>query len=662
MLSSSDYDGGIAVVNDLNNTLFIDDNYLATGNAAGISGNAMWANPRSGFPLGDPKLQMTFEGFFWDTPDDGLIEEVSEIEFNFAWASTDVDASLDTLEIEIMDYDYNFEYVSIPLDDTFFHSLNGGGTGYEGLVRLVPESVSNIFHIRFLNIHDASPEGHVGEIAIDNLRVNGSGEEETELGPVSFDGSPLTSYGTNALKGTGVFSISDSVFNGTSSPTTFTVLWESSNPALYQTSPVVNRLIAPGATDYGAVSWSVNRATTPSGTYTGKFTIINDGNNADPDNEVQLNWFRLFDPPELSDNSGGTTIVPGGVASISNAAVLPHAGALRASVRVTEQVLSNPRFSATGIPANGRLDAGQTFNGSFAFNASGAPSGVHTGQYRMKLAMASPLESYLNQSVPVSDRVWNLSYTVPTVNLAAATVAPGENLADAGLGISGPESGAAVADGVSPVEQEVSITFNNNPPMANPTGFGSAVSVNFSVSASIYVLQLSYASLPAGSSIEDLQIEAYSGGGSWVPAISLNGNGGTTVAEADPFHGSYNAYLAAVGGGVLDAGDVGAFGVDGEGKTAWVIVDYQGLFQITSSAPPLPSPPQILGFSYDATSNTATISYQSVLGATFTVHGGGSPNDTGIIGPTDTGTGNIMEYSHHPPGAPSRYFYHLSRP
>lgn len=109
LLLNSEWAGDFAIHNDINNTLFIDDNYLATGNASGITGRALWGNPESGFPLGNPHFRMTFDGFFLNSIGDVLLEKVTQVSFDFAWASTDADAELQELAIEIMDYNFNTE-------------------------------------------------------------------------------------------------------------------------------------------------------------------------------------------------------------------------------------------------------------------------------------------------------------------------------------------------------------------------------------------------------------------------------------------------------------------------------------------------------------------------------------------------------------------------
>lgn len=657
----SDYDGLIEIENQTNNPIFFDDNYVATGNSPLIDSDAMWGNPRTGAPLGDPELRLNFSYFFnYDSETGSLVDQATEVSFDFAWASSEFGATIDTLEIEIEDYWGDTEVQYVELGDTFDHGIGGNGEGYTGHVALIPESVENIYAIRIRNLYEGDSGGFINEFALDNLSVGGAGPPPGELGPVEFDGQPVTDYGTNALKNTGLFGIGENVFNGTSAPTTFSVIWDSSSPLMYQPQPMMNVSIAPGATAFNAVRWEINTDTAPSGEYNGTFTIRNEGDPGDPDDTLEVIWFRLYDPPVLTGNSGTPLAAPGGQATISNAAAGGHPGALRASVKVTEVLQTNSRFSVSGIATGSALNPGGTLTGNIHFKTAGAPSGPQTGLMRVKLEMFGSPQSYLNDRTPVADRVWPLTFNVPPVPEATPEVTLGEELADAGLAISGENSGAEIIGGVSASDQTVSLAFAPAPPAPNPAGVGTAAVLNFGTSTSLYVLQLSYADLAAGFAEQDLRIHAFSPpSGPWVPAISLNGNAGATVSGAAPFAGTYTQYLATLGGNALDAADLGAFGIDASSNTAWVVLDYHGTFQLVTG--PNTAPPRILGIAYDESSNTTTLTYQSVSGVSFEVQGG---DLTGLapIGTTPAGTGGVMEYQHSPPGAPSRYFYRLSRP
>lgn len=664
LLTNAEWAGDFAIQNDINNTLFVDDNYLATGNANGITGRALWGNPESGFPLGFPHFRMTFDGYFLRSfPDNVLVDQVTQVSFDFAWASTDVDAELHELAIEIMDYNFNTETIYVELTDTFFHSLIGGGEGYSGRVTVQPEEVANVFSIRFVNLGNAGPPGHVGEFAIDNLEIIQNGQGVDDVYPVDSLGNLALGYSTNSLKGVGTFSSgAGSVTNRGPGATNFSVLWAPSDPALYHSFPPQNNApIASQQTVPFVMQWAVDTNTTPSGTYSGVFTVVNNGAPLDPDNQVNISAFRLYDPPALSVDDA-ITKGPGDFVNLANAVVAAHPGALRASAKVKEVTVTGPRFGVSGIAAGDQMDAGESLAGTVSFNASGAAPGTYTAELRVKLEMASPTESYLNAKQPMADRVWTLSYTVGSTDIVTAAVTTGQNLGGAGLEISGGGSAANLIDGNSSADQEIEVAFVPSPPVTNPAGTARAVETHFSETPSLYVLQLTYPDLPAGHAEVDLRIHVL-GGGNWVPAISLNGNGGNPVAGAAPFSGSYATFLSGLGGGSLDAADLGAYGVDAANNRAWVVVDYDGIFQITLGEPiDEEAAPVITGVSYDANSNTVTLSYHSVAGATFTVLG--SPNLAGFapVGTTPVGNGSVMQFTHQPPGAPGRYFYRLSNP
>lgn len=656
-----DYFGFVRIVNQSNNPIFFDDNYVAAGNSPLIDGNAMWGDARSGFPLGDPEVTLDFGDFFtFDEGSGDPIDAVMEVSFDFAWASSSPGATLGTLEIEIEDYWGDTDTTYVNLADTFPHGLGGLGQGRTGRVTLIPDTVEHIYSIRILNLRDGGGGAAINEYAIDNLSVGGGVPPGGELGVVDYNGQPASDYGTNVLKNTGIFGFSEHVLNGTPVPTNFSVLWSSNSPAMYQPEPKVNVPIAPGATAFNAVAWEMNTNTALSGEYNGTFTVTNNTDPNDPDDTITVNFFRVYDAPSLTDNGGTTLAAPGGQATLSNAAASGHPGALRASVKVTQVLQSNPRFSVSGIHVGSEVNPGNILTGTISFNSSGAPSGPQTGQMRVKLEMFGAPQTYLNRRTPVADRIWPLSFNVPEVPEVTPNLTTGQELAEAGLAISGEESGAAVIGGVSSSNQSVALAFETTPPAPNPSGLGQAVGLDFGVSPGLYVLQLAYADLAPGYAEQDLRIQAYtSPSGPWVSAISLNGNNGATVTGAAPYPGTYAAYLAELGGNTLDAADLGAFGIDTASNTAWVVLDYEGTFQLVTG--PNTAPPRILGIVYDKVSNTTTITYQSLSGEAFGVRGGGEPTAMGPLGTTATGTGAVMQYQHNPPGAPTRYFYQMFR-
>lgn len=96
------------------------------------------------------------------------------------------------------------------------------------------------------------------------------------------------------------------------------------------------------------------------------------------------------------------------------------------------------------------------------------------------------------------------------------------------------------------------------------------------------------------------------------------------------------------------------------GKSVEVSAGPNALFLTVGDAPL--DPPEIISISYDPGTNTTTILYQSILGESFGVLGGQDLDSLAPIGTTAVGNGSPMLFLHHPPGAPNRYFYQLSRP
>ncbi|WP_367871473.1 hypothetical protein [Luteolibacter sp. Populi] len=657
-LTNGEWAGDLSIRNNLNNTLFVDGNYLASGVAPGISGKAMWANPRSGEPLGDPYLEIYFDGFFAENGEGNLVEKVTQVAFDVAWASTDAEADLSVLEVEITDYDGYTEYVYASLDETFDHSLISGGVGHAGRVVLAASEVSNIYRIQISNLVNGSPPGITGEFAIDNLTITHRDFSElAEVYPVYNDGSLAYGYSTNSLKGVGLFGFTDAVYNGSDGPATFSVSWNAETPGISGVMMASGVSIEPEETYHEAFRWEVDTDSEASGLFAGEYTVTNDGDSGDPDNAVHVE-FRLYDPPALSSNAG-TPLTRNDQVSLSNEEAAGHPGALRASVEVTAIQIGNPRFSLSNIKVGSRLDPGGQLSGTVRF-PGGAPAGTYTTQLRLKLKMTST-EDYLNSAEPVEDLVWDLSYTVGSANTATQTVTNGQDLGAAEIQIAGSESGAALIGGTSEEDQEIELAFEPDPPQPLPTSTGSAVTVNFGVASPIYVLELSFGELPSGYAEADLRVKALSGG-SWVPAISLNGNGGTPVTGAKPYAGSYLSYLATLGGGSLNAADLGAYGVDAAANTVWIVVDYSGLFQIALGSAQPNVLPAITGISRDPITKAVTISYQSISGVTFTVEAGTGLGNLNPIGTTPAGTGSVMQFIHQAAGAPDKYFYRFTNP
>jgi len=630
---------GFDVYNEINNAVMFTANYVAAGNASLIDGEALWGNPRHDSQMNSPYVDFEFDDFFAEDEIDGewtMVDQVTSVSFDFAWANSAGNPTqpppLEAVDIEVTAYDGSTVSTAIQLAERFPHGLGGSGQGWQGRVVLAAADLGleNIEKVvvdlgRLLALGD----GFTTEFAIDNLDVIVNGEEgpppsPSNVFPVSRrsdDG--LTGYYTNSLRIPGNFTSINDVRNDGETAATFTVTLTAGDPAFHQPEPVVNEPIDPLGRVLGAVSWEVDREAIPSGTYTGHFLVVNDTNPEDPDNRVDFT-FELYDPPELTDNAGAPVELPGaGRVTVSNAAAGPHAGALRASVKVAGLSMSNPAFTLSGIAAGDQLDPGQSLTGAVSFDPGNLPAGTYTGELRMKLEMAAQGHGFLNYAQPVPDIVWNLRATVGGVPEDTVSVAPGEDIGDSGLGISDPDTGVTILGGVSGEAQDVTLSFNENPPEDGTAPVVTPFDVTFTGTAPVYVLAVSYSddALPPGRSEMDLRIEVHDPNtGAWVPAESLNSDP-TPPAGAAPYAGSFDSYLTTLGGGALDDADLGAFGVDAENNQAWVVIDHASTFRLVARGGESIAPPKTYGIDYDPATNTATITYQSVSGEVFGVQG-----------------------------------------
>lgn len=420
------------ICNYTNNLLMIGNSYVASGNAAVIDDEALWGNPQPSSPY----IYMSFDSFFYeefDGEESFLLDEVLEVSFDFAWASSEGSPALppdiDSIDIGVCDYNGGYSYFTVPLDQTFSHGLGGSGEGYMGRVVLNPDYFDT-YNIYAIEIYLDPIEGGAiqSEFAIDNLSISvnesGVGSGPSEVFPSNFDGSVALGYGTNVLKGTGSFSSGVSVTNGGGASTAFSVTWVPSDTLLVQSPVYTNEPIDAGETINDGAFFTLDTDTAPSGEYSGDFTIINDNSPSDPndpdydpDDGVEIFFMRLFDPPSLTDNSAATLNLDiSNTASISNAAAGPHAGALRASARITGITFSDSRFSQSGfttdISQNHKVDAGETITSTVSFDSVGASPGVYNATMTVKMVMEDPDRAYLNRSQPITDIVWNLQAVV----------------------------------------------------------------------------------------------------------------------------------------------------------------------------------------------------------------------------------------------------------
>ena len=669
-------DGGQSeFCNFTNNTVMIGipGPSTATANASRINGEALWGNPRTGFTF-LPDFFIAFDEFFFEE-DDELVEQVLFVSFDLAWATSDSFASIRTATITVEDFDGDFIRFNAPLDELFSFGAGGSETGREGRVTIdqslldPDDEIDNIYSIAIELNRIATSTMADAEFAIDNMLVSPDGTNNglSEILSVNSSGAVVGNYSSNVLKGQGIHSSFQGVKNVGTQPTTYTVTWTGSDPAIADPNPAagVNVPIDPGEVVFPAAGWSIDTDTTLSGTFSGNFLIQNSDTTNDPDDTISLLAFRLHDPPVLFDNTT-ETINPAAIdeVTISNAPNLAHAGAVRASVKVTAASFTDSRFTLAGISVDDRVDAGATLSGTVLFDDAGVPPGTYTAQLRIELEMTGSVFNFLNRKQPVPDRVWNVQFTVAAPNQPMVNVTTGQNFGTSGLNINNGTTGLTLLDGISGSDQTVTASFDPNPPAAGGVKFiNEAFDLEFSVAATQYVIQINYqdASVPLGFLEEELRIYSYNSGlPGWEEAIQLNSDGGTSPAGAAPFIGSYAEYLSTLGGGSLGASDLSAFGIDPENNNAWLVLDREGKFRLgTIEFGTLP--PELISIEPDPSNNTNIITYQSFCDEVFGVFVSDDLTNYDPLPDTPIGDDTIKTYIHNLPAGSPRFFYQLRR-
>jgi hypothetical protein len=583
----NDYFGtpqGIYIYNGIGNNLFYDDNYQTLGNGSHISGEAMWGNPLDNGSGGYLEIDLS-------TFNPGVVTDVS---FDFAWSQAGVPAAPDSLVIYFQDSDGRTMIDSFQLSQTFFGL--GGGTGYEDYLSFNINNLiddgnvdgGNFIDIAYMEIYvdDIFNGGNSSEFAIDNFATNSAGggldPENSNVFPGELNGG-LIGQSTKWLRttstsfvGFGPFAVSNDGFGGT----TYSVaLAPTTDPEWIVNSPATGETIYAGQQlNEGSGDVAYLDRNNPSGNYHADVVVSNDLNALDPDETVLWN-LELYDAPALSDNTGATVQVHlGNSLFISNAAAGPHPGALRAGVEVSNFQTTGPfKFNtSSGDLVNGAfVGAGQTKTAFIQFNRYGLISGTHSGTASISLEMNSAPGSYLNGDPPLPDKVWNLSYNLTDVASDSAGFHGAESLGPNLLGVNNADTAATLLAGISSNNQVAAMVITADPG-TNADLMGAPI--DLTLASNLYVLQFTYldGNLPVGILESQLQVLFYDTiAGEWDVAVDGNSGGTTTF-----FNGSYAAYLAAVGGGVLDAGDLGAFGVDTVNNHAWAILDHASIFGV----------------------------------------------------------------------------------
>ncbi|TWT33462.1 hypothetical protein KOR34_32940 [Posidoniimonas corsicana] len=557
--------------NDSGNTTFFDSSYLAAGNSTVISGDAWWGNPS--------EIGFGYVGVDFVNTGVGAADSVA---FDFAWAIAGEGVS-PFLYVEVYDEEFDSAFLEFELTDQFDAGPAFGDVdGYEGSIFfdlnevLLQDEGSGVDSIVGFNIEvgEVATFGGTGEFAIDNLSINGGPADGSNTFPSGFDGEEFvdgTTLVLNALVDSGQSTLGVHVTNDGVSDTTVSTQIEFGGD-LDDLGQASGLSVPAGETVYAGNLVGLDTDTL-SGTYGSDVTFSNDLNPSDPDSTLTFQ-VRVHDPPELSANNSGPVDVGGQPLTLDNAAPEPHAGAVRASVEVTVVEPAGP-FTVDNLAVGDKVFAGEQAQAAATLDRYGLLSGLHTGAVTVGLEMKSHTGFFLSGAQPVDDVLWDVQATLADTASDSTSIGAGESFAKQ-VGVNHAETAATLIDGQSPAAQDLAMQY-----VVDPDGGASAVlvddpvDVSFSGPGGLYVLQFTYddGSLPGGLSESDLRLLFYDDtGGEFDLAVAGNSVGAGAFSLQ-----SYDAYLASTGGGVLDAADLGAHGVDTAGNHAWAVLDHQAV-------------------------------------------------------------------------------------
>lgn len=569
---------GVDIFNDTSNTVFFDSQYQVVGNGSRISGDALWGNPTDmGFGAA---ISFDLSGF----------ESLQELDFDFAWSEAGVPAVSDFVSFYAEDSEGRSTFGGWSLSDTF--TGFGGSTGYEDHISLSAgqfvDDDNNFDGGPFIDItyfdiflEDIVTSGPSSEFAIDNLSFDGGGSGSNDVYPSvnggQFDvtGSILSS---SSLRGTGTFARGIEVTNGSGTSTTYSTELISGGALTSGTHPNGDSIGAGQSIVTPDVA-SVDRSQ-PSGTYSSDILIINDGDPSDPDNITTLR-ISLYDSQSLSGNFASVDVSAGQQITLTNA--IASVSGFRAAVEVTGSQTSGP-FEVTDFAIDTAVKEGETAQAMVSFNRYGQLSGTRTGTHTVSLqqtafiGVSNDFEIFLANTEPVPDQVWNLNFNHVDTTSDNANISTGFSYFQI-VGVNTLDVAATLIDGTSSKNQNVGMQITTDPDPASADLIGEPVDLVFGGGAGDqYVLQLTYddGSLPGGVTESQLQLLVYDTiAGAWEAAIDGNATGASMF-----FSGSYEDYLAGPGGGVFDAGDLGAFGVDTLNNHVWAILDHASVFGV----------------------------------------------------------------------------------
>ncbi|MEO2046191.1 MAG: hypothetical protein ABGX16_06410 [Pirellulales bacterium] len=350
-----------------------------------------------------------------------------------------------------------------------------------------------------LLVDEITFSGNHSEYAIDNFSVNGGG---SGFDPDNSFVSATTSIGTNRLNtgtsGNPTFAFQFDVDNLNFGGTTFSVTLDpTSDPQFTTGTPATaqfiggNQSLSGGSDIVATIDTNI-----PSGDYQASATTTNDLNPLAPDITTTYQ-ITIFDPPDLTDNSGApiqANINPD--LTLVNASAGPHAGAQRASAEVTTKTVSGAGFSVTGLEVGALADASETEIGTVQFDRYGRLSGTYSGMFSVELKMADPNRSFLNGAQPVLSVEWDINYDLGDLFADNATLAATDSY-DKQVGVNNGQTAATLIDGTASTGQTLSLVLSANPEVGDTATSaaiaGDPIDLNFTTSGDLYVLQFTYA-------------------------------------------------------------------------------------------------------------------------------------------------------------------------
>ncbi len=594
---------GVRFTNNINNVLFVDDNFLMdvfdlNDNSGGFSqtffeDDIVWGDPKGS----NPTFSIDFEQ---------ADMTASFVQFDFGWTANDATPNFTVWDSEGESVQFGFGLGTQFNPGFAYPDSEGWGDQlqffYDDFNDLPGTSLIDIARIE-IDLNPVSTNTGTEQFAIDNfgatldmenmgsgggggnpdqsdLRFGSSGQPEIEIVGLG------TKYLVNSINN-GSFDVA--VVNDGIGDTTYSLAFSG-----------IDSIYTPGTLPTGEpILGSSNEEIDPyiqfttfaqSGEYDAQLDLTNLQKVGDT--AQLLTTVELYDAPDVTDDTGDI-VDPStdGQISMSNAPAGPHSGALRAGLEINAIVFSDPGFSLTGINPLDFLAPGTSLNGQVHFDPTGLPAGSYGGTLNLKVAMNSEAGSFLNGKPPVPDYVWNIAnQVIPVTENASDNASPGQDLGELGLGVQNNDTAADILGGTSTANQSISLDLD---PDTGGFGIGfentanvlsDPVDVDLGNDGDVFVLQLVF----DGAGLNETQKQKVrllfydEGTDTWQNAIEFNSNFKAVqlIDNAINSEGrffadtSYEQYM--LDGGTLTPG---AHGTTVNGViSAWAIVDHNTVF------------------------------------------------------------------------------------